>query len=417
MLNRLFYSLICLLLFLVPVQNQAQSTESAGNTTGIRWQHYSSAKGDLPVPNAGKQQTAAIVTDIDKDGINDFVITERTLAPSVVWYRKNKNGWSRYLLEANALHIEAGATHYDVDGDGDEDIICGGDFMSNEVWWWENPYPTFQTEKPWVRHAIKKSGSNKHHDQLVGDFDGDGTAELVCWNQSAQNLFLAKIPENPKQAEAWDLQIIYYYNTDSQMEQLGQDRYPAWKGVNEHEGLAKADIDSDGIEDIVGGGRWFKYDGKGGYLENIIDASYTFTRSAAGQFIAGGRPEIILIVGDGKAPMRLYEWQKGTWKGKTIADELNNGHTLEIIDFNHDGHMDIFSAEMGFEQGNPEAKIRILLGDGNGNFTETVVAKGFGVHEGKIADLDGDGDYDILGKPYAWQTPRLDIWINEGPLK
>jgi hypothetical protein len=35
-------------------------------------------------------------------------------------------------------------------------------------------------------------------------------------------------------------------------------------------------------------------------------------------------------------------------------------------------------------------------------------------HESKIADLDGDGDYDILDKPYGWQTPRLDIWLNEG---
>jgi hypothetical protein len=35
------------------------------------------------------------------------------------------------------------------------------------------------------------------------------------------------------------------------------------------------------------------------------------------------------------------------------------------------------------------------------------------VHEGRIVDLDGDGDLDILGKPYTWQAPRLDIWINK----
>ena len=53
------------------------------------------------------------------------------------------------------------------------------------------------------------------------------------------------------------------------MEQLGQERYPAWKGVNEHEGLAKADIDGDGVFDIIGGGRWFKYDSDGKFKENI----------------------------------------------------------------------------------------------------------------------------------------------------
>ncbi len=32
----------------------------------------------------------------------------------------------------------------------------------------------------------------------------------------------------------------------------------------------------------------------------------------------------------------------------------------------------------------------------------------------KIADLDGDGDLDILGKPYDGDAPRLDIWLQNG---
>ena len=206
---------------------------------------------------------------------------------------------------------------------------------------------------------------------------------------------------------------MYRYSTDSQMEQLGQAGYPDWKDVNEHEGLAKIDIDGDGTEDIVGGGRWFKYDGEGGYTENIIDASYVFTRSAVGQFIEGGRPEVILVVGDGVAPMMLYEWQDGTWVNRKVIDKLDNGHTIDVLDFNNDGHLDVFSAEMRFGEGNPDSKVRVMLGDGQGNFTEMVIAEGYGVHEGRMVDLDGDGDYDVLGKPYSWKTPRLDIWINE----
>jgi hypothetical protein len=62
----------------------------------------------------------------------------------------------------------------------------------------------------------------------------------------------------------------------------------------------------------------------------VVDASYTFSRSAAGQLIAGGRPEIVMVVGDGLAPMFLYEWQNGTWKKKTLIDEVDNGHSLAI---------------------------------------------------------------------------------------
>ena len=42
----------------------------------ISFRHLSTVNGDLPIPNDGKQQTSSIVCDIDKDGINDFVITE-----------------------------------------------------------------------------------------------------------------------------------------------------------------------------------------------------------------------------------------------------------------------------------------------------------------------------------------------------
>lgn len=85
-----------------------------------------------------------------------------------------------------------------------------------------------------------------------------------------------------------------------------------------------------------------------------------------------------------------------------------------MIDFNRDGHLDIWVAEMRLGGKNPDARNMILLGDGRGHFKRQIISEGIANHESKIADLDGDGDYDILDKPYGWQTPRLDIWINEG---
>ena len=29
-------------------------------------------------------------------------------------------------------------------------------------------------------------------------------------------------------------------------------------------------------------------------------------------------------------------------------------------------------------------------------------------------NLDGDGDLDLLNKPYNWDTPRVDVWLNNG---
>lgn len=376
----------------------------------FKWKHLSTINGDLPITNGGNQQTASLVSDVNGDGVNDVFITDRTTSPSVVGMIYTPAGWDRYIIDADSLRIEAGSATYDIDGDGDLDLVFGGEGRSNEVWWWENPYPAIDPEVPWTRRNIKKSGENKHHDQAFIDFDGDGAMELVFWNQGAATLFYAEIPSNPKQVDEWDYKPIYTYTSEGEMEPRSV--YPTWRRTHEHEGLYALDMNDDGVDDIVAGGRWFTYQ-NGEFLENIIDAGYTFTRSVAGQLIEGGRPEVVLSVGDGLGPLVLYEWQEGTWMSTVLIKEVDNGHTLDIVDFDGDGHLDIFNAEMRFGEGNPDAEVRIFLGDGKGGFSKHVVARGVGVHEGRIVDLDGDGDLDILGKPYTWEAPRWDIWLNQ----
>jgi len=375
----------------------------------IIWKHISSVDGAIEVPNSGAQQTASVVFDVNKDGLNDFLITERSEAPAVVWYQRLADGWQRMVVDTAHLRIEAGSAVTDIDGDGDLDVVFGGDGGCNQVWWWENPWPNYDANTPWIRRTIKNEGPNKHHDQIFGDFDGDGRDELVFWNQSAFTLYLAEIPEDPKNTEAWDYLAIYTYSADIEPPQRGT--YPGWKGTNEHEGLAKCDLDGDGKTDIIGGGRWFKHIEGTTFEAHIIDDTYAFSRSAAGQLIKGGRPEVLLVVGDGRAPLNLYQWKNEAWQVKTLIDEVQDGHSLDVLDVDGDGNLDIFLAEMRLGQ-NPEAKTRIMFGDGTGNFTEHIVSTGFGLHESRIADLDGDGDVDILGKPYAWEAPRLDVWLN-----
>ena len=274
----------------------------------VSWELVSSKSGEIEPPNSGMEQTSAAVADFDKDGLNDFCISERTKAPSMVWYRRKAGGWERYVVEDSICFIEAGTVALDVDMDGDLDIIAGGESKTNQVWWWENPYPDFKTAGGWNRYLIRNTGGNKIHDQITGDFDGDLRPDLVFWVQGDQTLYFTRIPGEPKKISEWKLIPVYKYYSDGQMEQYGT--YPSWKGTNEHEGLAKIDIDGDHVEDIVGAGMWFKYLGSDKFSFNTIDGAYTFSRSAAGQLIAGGRPEVVLVVGDGQAPMYMYEYQE-----------------------------------------------------------------------------------------------------------
>jgi hypothetical protein len=370
------------------------SVSAAGRTD---WVHLSTEFDDLEPPSASREQTAALILDVDKDGINDFVIAIRDVpGPSVVWYRRHENGWDRYIIDNTAQNIEAGGAFYDIDGDGDLDIVMGGDYRSNKIWWWENPYPNYDPNTSWVRREIKYDGANKHHDMIFGDFTGNGKDELVFWNQDARSLILAEIPPDPKNGQAWPLTTIY-----------------TWDGGAEHEGLAKADIDGDGQLDIVGGGRWFKHTGGMNFVPEIIDDSQRFTRVAVGQLKEGSRPQVVFVAGDAIGPLKWYEWTGEQWIGHDLLGfNVDHGHSLEVADIDGDGNLDIFVAEMRLNGGNPNSSMWIFYGDGQGNFTETVVATGFGNHESRIGDLTGNGKLDILGKPYNWETPRLDIWLN-----
>jgi hypothetical protein len=347
----------------------------------------------LPCPtSSGNQQTASLVLDVNGDGINDFVIADRSTTPSVVWFERSNTGWVRHIIDDNPLRIEAGGDFFDIDGDGDLDISFGGDNSSNRVWWWENPSPDFNT--PWVRRIIKNDGLEKHHDQKFGDFNGDGKIELAFWNQKDKKLFLAEIPDNPKSDQPWPKKVIF-----------------SAKNAR-FEGISTADVDGDGISDLVTAGRWFKYQKNNTFQVNIIDRSMSFTRSAVGQIIKGGWAETVFVCGDCDGPLKMFENKNGIWQGKTLIPEVLHGHSLHLADMNDDGDLDIFVAEMRLKGRNPGARIRILYGDGAGNFQKQEIGIGTGNHESRVADLDGDGDIDILSKPYNWETPRIDVWLN-----
>ena len=363
------------------------------NARQIAWTHVSTTAGELAIPNEGSQQTATLVLDVDRDGVQDFVVTERTQSPSVVWYRFNGSGWDRSVIERAPLHIEAGGDYHDIDGDGDLDIHFCGDSQDDSAWWWENPYPDYSSGDGWTRRLIKSGDNARYqHDSVFGDFDGDNGIELVWWSQTASKLMLAEMPDDPKGAIAWPYSVIM-------------------EGVR-GEGIGKADVNLDGKVDIVGGGMWFEHRGGTVFKAHSI-SERRLVRCVVGQLIAGGRVEVVMGPGDGTGPLEWFEWKGDRWVSHELRGFVDHGHSMALADFDRDGRLDIFTAEMRLNNDNPKAKAWVYFNNGDGTFEEEVVVEGFGWHESRAADLDGDGDVDLLGKPYNWEAPRLDIWLNQ----
>jgi hypothetical protein len=368
------------------------------------WKHLSSANGDLPVPLSGREQTSLLVFDVDGDGVNDIVLAERSGAPSVVWFQRTGGGWQQHVLDAERAPIAAGGTFGDVDGDGDLDVVLGSSGQGSHVWWWENPRPRGDPKQPWKRHTITAAQKGQHHDQLTGDFLGTGKPQVVAWYQGGGELSLYQPPKNASAADHWDIITVA-------------------SGLKQAEGLARGDIDGDGAIDLIGGGRWFKYLGGGKFATHVIDETQTPGRAEVGDLVKGGRPEVVMVIGDGIGRLKWYECTSDPtkpqeWKPHDLLGvDATRAHSLQIADINRDGHLDIFCAEMtawGRGETNPQSKAWIFYGDSQGNFTKTELATGIDFHEAKVADLDGDGWLDIISKPFVWKTPRLDVWLNQG---
>lgn len=393
-------------------------------TLAATWEHYSctnySADGKIPPPTGTQKQTSGLSFDVDKDGRSDLIVCSRNTG-KIEWWRRGETNWTRYLIDNSGLTPEAGGHYADIDGDGDLDLMLGQDASGGNVWWWENPYPNYDPATAWSRYSIKTAPGRQQHDEMFGDFDGDGEPELAFWVQnyingtddpSVRGLYVAEIP-SPATTEPWSFTQVYAWPWPDNT------AYPKML-----EGMDVYDMNGDGKVDIVGGGRYFCHTGGTGYVVYNIDTNYSYGRIMAGDFIPGGAPEVLMSSGDTKSgqsmptvALRLYAYDGTNWNYSTLVNTIERGHTLDKGDFNNDGLLDFVSGEMRLSGEAATLGVATFLNAGDGTFSTNILSATAASHMGRAADLDGDGDLDVFSKSYqdtATYGTNVEVWLQNG---
>jgi len=362
----------------------------------VRWRHLSSASGNLALPSEAKLQAGSLVGDFDGDGTNDFILAFADTAPSLVLYRGATN-WSHLAIELEFLPLSPGGAALDIDQDGDLDAVFGSE--KSEIWWWENPNPNFDRNKAWTRHLIQ-SGGIHHRGQLFADLNGSGRPQLVFWNQGPDSLFWTPIPPEPRTRSAWEPKKIF---SGSENDLPGK-----------AEALSAADINMDGTADLLAGNVWFKRQALDQFVPTRIGTMNGI--SAMGRFREGTFPQVV-IAPRGAGTLLWYECkshpdQPGSWAGRELLKVGPIG-TLATGDIDQDGNDDILVAEEAKSRNEPAPRAWIIYSDGRGNFRSVRFPAEAEMFAAKLADLDHDGDLDILSTPHTVGASRLDLWLNE----
>ncbi len=344
---------------------------------------------DTTLPKGNYAQ--ALLADVDCDGQLEYIVGAQ-YGTIYLYKRGQSESWDRHLLGEESPS-DVGAAILDVDGDGFPDLVTGGA-------WYRNPG---EIGKTWERITFDPKLTGVH-DVVVGDIDGDGSAEVVTMSDR-NNLRWYKIPQNA--SDPWI-------------------RHDIGPGV--HAGAVLADIDGDGDLDIIRTDVWFenvKGDGTE-WVEHFIgfnsspppefDHAFAYYATYAAPCDMNGNGFTDIVFTDAEIPGGKIWWMENldgtgrSWKrhdifgGSVRPTRRGAFHSLFVGDMDGNGNQDVFSCAMEGVAGDQPPRYYIWENlDGKGlEWKEHVILDvNLGGHMAAVGDITGNGLPDIITKPWS----------------
>jgi hypothetical protein len=382
---------------------------------------------------------AVSLVDVSGDKKLDIVVVDTN---RVLWYENP--GWQRrVIIEDQTKRDNVCIAPSDIDGDGQIDFALGADWRPNDtvnsgtIQWLKRGK---SLDEKWTVYPIGTEPTV--HRMRFADFDGDGREELIVsplhgrgnrgpkYEGAGVRTLRYKIPADPTKQENWKAEVV---NDD----------------VHVTHNLWPTDLDRDGKLDLLlaafegvqlveqaGEGKWKRTpigsgnqetspnrgssEIKHGRLRDKFDYIATIEPWHGFQVVVYTRP-------DGKPASRDGDNTRQLWNRRMLDDQLVWGHAVWCANLDDDPDEELVIGVR--DQKSAEHRRGVRIYDAQFASAEAAAGKdqirgdeidwrrhlldpgGVAVEDLAAADLDGDGDIDIVAAGRA--TKNVRIYWNE----